>query len=56
MVMAMTGPTISRAHDRGLDGRQPLLDMAVDVFDHHDGIVDDGPMASTMASRVSDSG
>ena len=38
----MTGPAISRAPiSAACDGRSPLLDMAVDVFDDDDRVVDD---------------
>ena len=41
MVMEITGTAISRAPcDRRIEGLHALLDMPVDVLDHHDGVVD----------------
>ncbi len=40
----MTGPgNLARADQRRLRRALPLLDVAVDVLDHDDGIVDDQP-------------
>ena len=41
-VIATTGPVISFMPTMAASHRrQPLLDVAVDVLDHHDGVVDD---------------
>jgi hypothetical protein len=34
---------LARADQRRLDRRQAFLDMAVDVLDHHDGVIDHQP-------------
>ena len=41
MVIEMTGTEISRAPTRAASRAEPFLDMAVDVLDDDDGVVDD---------------
>ena len=42
--MVMTGPAISRAPlQRGIERRHALFDMAMDVLDDHDGVIDHKP-------------
>ena len=53
MVVATTAKNTCRApRSAATTGGFALVDPALDVLDHHDGVVDDQPMASTRASRV----
>lgn len=53
--MAMIGPTLPAWRDRWLRPGTALLDIALDIFHHHDGVIDhdaDGKHEAEKAERI----